>query len=65
MKALLTILFLFASISDFGQVTRREVKIAKRQYLNEKRPEWREIDSLFYVGMKRIRHDQHFRIIKR
>ena len=65
MKALLTILIIFISLAVYGQVTHREVKIAKAKFKREKWQELRTVDSLYWRGLKAIRHDQHFWIIKR
>ncbi len=62
------ILFLFA-ICWFMQanshVTHKEVKAAKHKYIHENKPDLKQMDSLYWRGLKAIRHDQKFWIKKR
>jgi hypothetical protein len=65
MKKLLIVIVLLCFVSKAeSRVTRKDVKAAKAHYLAEKRPGLREIDSLYYLGLKQIRHDQKFWVIK-
>lgn len=46
------------SFSCFAHVSKKDIRLQKLKYISEKKSDIRKIDSLTYLGLRAIRHDQ-------